>query len=219
MLAGRMRITKFGHACVRIDSGSTTLVVDPGSWTEPEAVAGASAVLVTHEHPDHLDVDRLRAADAPVFTIDAVARVIAEQAPDLVERVTTVAPGESFDAGLPVRAVGEHHAVIHPEIPRLHNSGYLVEVEGRRVFHPGDALAPPGEHVDLLLLPVHAPWSKTSEVADFARAVGAPLSVAVHDSLLNDRGLGLVQRLVGGLLGEREQEYLRVVPGEDLPLP
>jgi L-ascorbate metabolism protein UlaG (beta-lactamase superfamily) len=148
-----------------------------------------------------------------------VARQIAEQAPDVKERVTVVEPGDRLDLGVPVSVVGERHAVIHPELPRIDNSGYLLEVEGRRLFHPGDALTVPEEDVDLLFLPVHAPWSKISEVIDFGRGVGAPLSVAVHDGLLNERGHGLLQRMLGGMLGEREQEYLRVEPGQEVPAP
>jgi L-ascorbate metabolism protein UlaG (beta-lactamase superfamily) len=213
-----MRITKFGHACVRVETAGTTVVVDPGGWSERAAVDGADVVLVTHEHPDHLDVDNLRAADAPVHTIDAVARQIAEQAPDLVERVTVVTPGDVLDLGVPVTVVGAKHAVIHPELPHFDNSGYLLEVEGKRLFHPGDAFSERPEGVDLLFLPVHAPWNKVSEVIEYGRAVGAPLSVAIHDGLLNERGLGLAQRQLAGMLGEREQEYLRVEPGQDLPV-
>ena len=213
-----MRITKFGHACVRIESGSTAVVVDPGGWSEREAVDGATAVLVTHEHPDHLDPDNLRASDAPVYTIAAVAKQIAAQAPDLSERVTVVSPGDALDVGVPVTVVGEKHAVIHPELQHFDNSGYLLEAEGLRIFHPGDALTERPEGLDLLFLPVHAPWNKLSEVVDYGRAVGAPLSVAVHDGLLNERGLALVQRQLGAMLGEREQEYLRVEPGQDVPV-
>jgi L-ascorbate metabolism protein UlaG (beta-lactamase superfamily) len=214
-----MRITKFGHACVRIETGGTTLVIDPGAWTHRDAVDGAGAVLVTHEHADHLDPDNLRAADAPVYTIGAVAKQLADQAPDLTERVTVVAPGQVLDLDVPVTVVGEKHAVIHPEVTHFDNSGYLVEAEGRRVLHPGDAFTVPEGDVDLLLLPLHAPWSKTSEVVEFARAVGAPRSVAIHDGLLNETGFGVVDGLVGRLLGERQQDYLRVAPGEDVALP
>jgi L-ascorbate metabolism protein UlaG (beta-lactamase superfamily) len=213
-----MRITKFGHACVRIETGSTTLVLDPGGWSEREAVDGAGAVLVTHEHPDHLDPDNLRAADAPVYTIEAVARRIAEQAPDLTERVTVVGPGDELDLGVPVTVVGKKHAVIHPDLQHFDNSGYLLEVEGRRLFHPGDAITEHPDDVDLLFLPIHAPWNKVAEVIEYGRAVGAPLSVAIHDGLLNERGLGLAQRQLAGMLGEREQEYLRVEPGQEVPL-
>lgn len=214
-----MRITKFGHACVRVETGSTTVVVDPGGWTEREAVDGATVVLLTHEHPDHVDPDNLRATDAPINTVEAVARLLRDQAPDVAARVRVVRPGDVLDVGVPVTVVGERHAVIHPELPRFDNSGYLLEVEGRRIFHPGDALSERPDGVDLLLLPVHAPWSKVSEVVDYGRAVGAPLSVAVHDGLLNERGLALAQRQLSGMLGEREQEYLRVEPGRDITLP
>ena len=56
-----MRLTKYAHACVRVEDGGV-LVVDPGIFTDPEALAGADAVLVTHEHPDHIDVKALTAA-------------------------------------------------------------------------------------------------------------------------------------------------------------
>ena len=169
-----MRITKFGHSCVRIEHDGHTLVIDPGMFTEPEAVDGVDAVLITHEHPDHYLPDHLARTDAPIFTIDAVARRIAEDAPDIAERVTVVAPGESFDAGVPVRAVGELHAVIHPELPRFDNSGYVVTLGDQRIFHPGDALTPPDEPVDVLCVPVSAPWMKASEAVDFARARRRP---------------------------------------------
>ncbi len=210
-----MRITKFGHACVRVEHGSAVLVVDPGGWTEPEAVDGATAVLVTHEHPDHFLPDRLRAADAPVFTIEAVADRIREDAPDLVERLTVVAPDEEFDAGLPVRAVGELHAVIHPELPRFHNSGYVVTAGEETLFHPGDALTGPGRPVDVLCAPVSAPWLKASEAVDFAREVGAPRNLAIHDRVYSEAGLGIVDGHFRLLL-PASQSYVRLVDGQDL---
>ena len=68
-----MRITKFGHACIRLEHDGKVVVVDPGMFTDPEAVDGADAVVITHEHPDHYLPDHLARTDAPVFTIDAVA--------------------------------------------------------------------------------------------------------------------------------------------------
>jgi L-ascorbate metabolism protein UlaG (beta-lactamase superfamily) len=213
-----MRITKLGHACVRLEHDGQVVVVDPGGFTEPEATDGATAVLITHQHPDHLDLDRLRATDAPIYTIQAVRDQIADGDPAVAERVTVVSPGEQLDAGLPVTAVGELHAVIHPDLPRIHNSGYVVDVGGTRVYHPGDALTPPGGPVDVLFLPVHAPWSKISEVADFSRTVGAGRSVAVHDGLLNDNGLQIVGTVLRGLLDTDRHTYERVLPGHDLEL-
>ncbi len=211
-----MRIVKFGHACVRVEHDGVAVVIDPGVFTEIGALDGADAVLVTHEHADHYLPDHLRATDAPVFTIDAVAAKIREDAPEVAERVTVVAPGEDFDAGLPVRAVGELHAVIHPEFPRFYNSGYLLTAGDEKVYHPGDALTAPEEEVDLLLVPVSAPWMKASEAIDFARAVKAPRNLAIHDRVYSEAGLGIIDGHMNTFLPDAGQEYVRLADGTEL---
>jgi L-ascorbate metabolism protein UlaG (beta-lactamase superfamily) len=208
-----MRLTKFGHACVRVEHDGATVVIDPGMFTKPEAVDGATAVLITHEHPDHWTADHLARTDAPVFTIAAVA---AQLPLEVRERVTVVVPGSTHDVGLPVEVVGEKHAVIHPELPHFDNSGYLLTVGDTRVFHPGDALTVPDERVDLLLLPVSAPWLKASECIDYARTVGAPRNLALHDAVYSEAGLGIVGGHLERFLGARNQEYLRLPWGSDL---
>jgi L-ascorbate metabolism protein UlaG (beta-lactamase superfamily) len=211
-----MRITKFGHACVRLETGSHVVVLDPGAFTEPEAVDGATAVLITHEHPDHYSSEHLRRTDAPVFTIAAVASTIRDDAPEVAERVTVVEPGQQIDVGVPAHVVGEKHAVIHPEMPHFDNSGYLLEVEGERIYHPGDSLTLPPSRPDLLLLPVSAPWLKVSECIDFARDVGAPRSLAIHDKIYSEIGLKVIEGHLERMLGERDQSYVRLEPGDDL---
>jgi len=213
-----MRIIKHGHACVTIATGSHTVVIDPGAFTESAVAEGASAVLITHEHADHWTPEQLAATDAPVFTIAAVADRIADADPSLRERVTVVTPGERVVAadGLAVTVAGVKHAVIHPELPHFDNSGYLVEAEGRTVFHPGDALTTLPAAPDVLLLPVSAPWLKVSECIDYAREVGARRSVAIHDAVYSEAGLGIVDGHLGRFLAPREQEYTRLRPGQEL---
>lgn len=213
-----MRLTKFGHACVRLESGGAVVVLDPGDFTDPEAVDGADAILITHEHPDHYSADHLRRTDAVVWTIGAVADVIAADAPDIAERVRRITPGQSFEpgSGISVAAAGELHAVIHPELPRITNSGYLLRMDGLAVFHPGDALTGPGTDVDLLLLPVSAPWLKVSEAIDFARDVGAPHNLAIHDRVYSGPGLGIVDGHLDRFLSAAGQRYVRIADGADL---
>lgn len=211
-----MRITKFGHACVRIEYDGRSVVLDPGVFTDLSAVDGAGAVLVTHEHPDHYDAERLRATDAPVFTIEAVARRIREDAPDVAERLTVIGPGQTVEAGLPVRVVGELHAVIHPEFPRFDNSGYVLTCGEAKVYHPGDSLELPGEEIDVLCVPASAPWLKASEAVDFARAVKAPRNLAIHDRIYTDAGHGILEQHMNAFLPDAGQEYVRRADGEDL---
>ena len=210
-----MRITKFGHSCVRLEHDGSSVVIDPGMFTEPDALEGAGAVVITHEHPDHYVPDHLRRTDAPVFTIDAVAARIRDEAPDIAERVTVVSPGESFDPGIPAVAVGELHAVIHPDLPRFYNSGYLFTLGDTTVYHPGDSLTVPEQAVDVLCVPVCAPWMRAAEGIDFARAVGASRNLAIHDRIYSEAGLRIVDGQYGRLL-PGGSSYTRLPDGADL---
>ncbi|TQN40671.1 beta-lactamase family protein [Blastococcus colisei] len=212
-----MELTKHGHACVTLSDGDRSVVIDPGAFTDPAAFAGAGAVLITHEHPDHFEPERLRAAlDAdPALEVWTTGSVAA-RLEGLGGRVHVVGHGDAVTvAGFEVHVHGELHAEIHPDIPRVANIGFLVD---GRVFHPGDALTVPDEPVATLLLPLHAPWSRTADVIDYVRAVHADQAFAVHDGLLNDTGLGIV----GGLLGERgpgtPTPFSRLAPGDTAEL-
>lgn len=213
-----MRITKFGHACVRLEDAGRSVVVDPGVFTDREAVEGADAVLLTHEHPDHYSADHLAACQAPVYTHAALAEQITRDRPDLAERVRVVAPGEEISVGdgPAVQAVGEWHAVIHPDLPRVHNLGYVVRSGGTSVFHPGDALTPPDQEVDVLCVVVSAPWMKVSEAVDFVRTVGAPRNLAIHDSVYSEVGLGIVDGHMERLNGPLGLAYTRLAVGQEL---
>ena len=212
-----MRIIKHGHACVALVHRQARVVIDPGMFTDPDAVEDADAVLITHEHPDHWTPEMLAGTDARIFTIAAVAHRIREADPLLEGRVTVVAPGDRFEAapGMPVTVVGQKHAVIHPELPQADNSGYLVEAGDRTVFHPGDALTTLPSAPDVLLLPVSAPWLKVSECIDYAREVGAARSIGIHDAVYSEAGLGIVGGHLQRFLEPRGQEYLRLRAGED----
>ena len=212
-----MELTKQEHACVVLSEDGRRLVLDPGIFTDPSVLTGAAAVLITHEHADHFAPEPLRAAlDADPALEVWTNGSVAGQLDGLGSRVHVVGDGDAVTiAGFDVTVHGKLHAEIHPEIPRVGNVGFLI---AGALFHPGDALTVPGEPVSTLLLPVHAPWSKMSEVIDYVRAVEADQAFGVHDGLLNDAGLGLV----GGLLGERgpgtPTPYGRLSPGDSVEL-
>jgi L-ascorbate metabolism protein UlaG (beta-lactamase superfamily) len=186
-------------------------------FTEDDAVAGADAILITHEHPDHFLETRIRAAAEAnpglrIWTNQTVAGML----DGLGGRVVAVGEGDTFSAaGLDIEVHGTWHAEIHPDIPRVHNCGYLI---AGTVFHPGDALTVPDRPVPTLMLPVHAPWSRVADVIDYVRAVGAQQAYAVHDGLLNDNGL----QIYGGMLGERgpgtPTPYERLAPGDTITI-
>ncbi|MFD4603026.1 MBL fold metallo-hydrolase [Streptomyces sp. NPDC058464] len=181
-----MRITHFGHACVLVEierNGAVArLLFDPGTYSAGfEDVRGLDAVLITHEHPDHVDVGRL----GPLLGANPAARVIADPGSSrlLQEaglRHETVGEGGTLTvADVPIRVLAGDHAVIHPQLPCVHNNGYLVD---DRVLHPGDAFVLPNGPVDVLLLPTGGPWMKVSEAIDYLRAVSPRAAVPIHQA-------------------------------------
>lgn len=193
-----MELTKYNHATVVLEQDGTTLVIDPGVFT-PEAadlVRAAAGVLITHEHPDHFDVEAVRAGlDANDALVVRAPGAVVEQLGDHDGRVTAVHAGDAFEIGpFSVQAFGEEHAVIHRDIPTIANVGYLVD---GAVFHPGDAYLEPGVPVQTLLLPTSGPWTSTAAAVDYVRSVAPERAVQIHEAMLSDLGQQSTARFLG----------------------
>ena len=208
-----MRLTKLGHACVRLEKDGAVLVIDPGAFSGDDALSGASAVLITHEHFDHVVPDKLREAMAADQGLELwTTGTLAEQFADLGGRVHAVTHGDTFTAaGFDVHAYGSEHAVLHQDIPLVANTGFMVDGE---VFHPGDALTVPEDRVNTLLLPVSAPWLKLSEMVDYAREVAPQRGYAIHDALLSDIGLMVLDNFLPMTNGN----FSQLKPGSSIDL-
>lgn len=177
-----MRLQKFRHSCLLVETADARLLFDPGVFSEGfEELEGLTAVLVTHQHPDHLDRDRL----PRLLERNPQARLISDEGSGDVLRELGLDPaavtaGDVLDLGCDVQVGGGRHAEIHPDIPRISNVGYLVD---GRLWHPGDALVAPDSDVEILALPVVAPWMKIAETIDFYRSVAPRTAVPIHDAI------------------------------------
>lgn len=211
-----MRLSQWGHSCVRLAHHGTTVVIDPGTWSDVTgALDGADHLLLTHEHADHLAVgpvsEELRRHPDLQVHGPAAALSLLSAAGAPAERLHPVTPGDRLDlGGIPALVGGGVHAEIHLDVPRIANVGYLVGA----VWHPGDSLDEPPEPARVLLVPVAAPWMRIADAIDLVRAVAPELALPIHDAIYSEQGRGLADTLLGRLGGAGE--YRRTRPGEVL---
>jgi len=208
-----MDLTQFVHSCLHAEFGATTLLFDPGTFSHGfEGITGLSAILITHQHPDHADPNRLPALVAanPGAALYADPQTAAQLGGDW--RAVQVGDVLEVD-GLTIRGVGGRHAVIHPEIPVIDNISYLVGDAGHpaRLMHPGDALFVPDEDVEVLATPAAAPWMKISEAVEYLRAVAPRHAVPIHQGIIAPEARGIFY----GRLAEMCDTDFRILPEEN----
>jgi L-ascorbate metabolism protein UlaG (beta-lactamase superfamily) len=191
---GHVKITRMGHAALLIEAAETRVLIDPGVLSVDAAfdLEDLDGIVVTHQHPDHLDRERI---DALLRRNEGAALLCDPESADLLEADTWTAhthDDETFVGGLTVLGVGAQHAEIIPELPRIANTGVLVSADGEpTLFHPGDSYDHAPEGVDVLALPLTAPWTKMAETVEFVRRVSPSTLLPIHDAGVSEFGWGL----------------------------
>jgi L-ascorbate metabolism protein UlaG (beta-lactamase superfamily) len=203
-----MKLTKYEHACFTVEKDNRTIVVDPGAFSANFIVpTNVVAIVVTHEHMDHLDTAHLQAIidknpNVLIISHEAVTSVLTEFT------TKTVQPGETIRVEpFEFTFFGGEHALIHTSIPRIANIGVLID---GRIYYPGDSFIIPSVPVEILAVPTSAPWLKMGEVIDFLLAVHPHLAFSTHDALLSEHGIAVVDRLLGSAATTNNIEYKRL---------
>jgi L-ascorbate metabolism protein UlaG (beta-lactamase superfamily) len=178
-----MRVTRFGHSAVLVEAAGQRVLIDPGAFSSQDAfeVEGLDAIVVTHQHADHLDRDRVG------MLLDRNPGAVRLSDPDtatMVDGFTAHSDGDVTELGtITITGVGTTHAEILPVIPRVTNTGVLITADGEpTLFHPGDAYASAPDGVDVLAAPLSAPWTKVSETVEFVRRVNPRVVFPIHDA-------------------------------------
>jgi L-ascorbate metabolism protein UlaG (beta-lactamase superfamily) len=210
-----LKVTRIGHACQLIEIGGTRVLTDPWFTQTPtyyhgepvastvQALGPLDAVVVTHEHYDHCDLDALVDGgfdlDIPLIgpgTVGTIARDKGFRDVRVVEawEATTV-------ADLTVTATPGEHGV--------HEVTFIIQAGGRTVFFGGDTLRVPEldtlparfGHIDLAILPTNGlcvrPMNDRQVVMDAEEAaaltavlkptLAVPHHYAFHSGRLGDR--------------------------------
>lgn len=158
------KIHWLGHASFRIDD-SSVIYIDP--WKLGGATP-AGLVLVTHGHRDHLSVDDI----ARIATPETIYVCPPSCAGQLHGDVRTITPGKSLAVGEVVIDAVPSYNTDKPNHPKAAgNVGYVVEVEGQRIYHAGDTdLIPEMSDLrcDIALLPIGGTYTMNADEAALA---------------------------------------------------
>ena len=195
-----MRLRHLGHSCLLVEVADRTILIDPGSWSSDfEDLSGLDAIVVTHQHADHLDRGRFAGLvrsnpDATIATDPQSAALLADDG----LTVTSWDDGVIQVGDVSLSAHGNEHAFNHSRVPQVANVGVRVSAAGEPVlFHPGDAYdAAPGM-IDILAVPINAPWTAVRDSIDFVRRIAPRSIVPIHDGLLSPAGRGLYLQHIG----------------------
>ncbi|WP_063747594.1 MBL fold metallo-hydrolase [Mucilaginibacter paludis] len=181
-----MKITKYIHSCLVFEQDGFKLLMDPGNYTfaeglvKPEEFADVSAIIITHIHPDHLDMDHLKKiielSGAPVFTNNQVADALEKQGigAELLTEGTRNFGGMAFKA-MPVI----HMPLLDNLIPEM--TGFIIN---NTILHAVDSLDSSLyqiKNIELLILPIMAPFCNELQVAQFADTIQPKHILPVHD--------------------------------------
>jgi L-ascorbate metabolism protein UlaG (beta-lactamase superfamily) len=186
-----MRISKYIHSCLLVEEGGEKILFDPGVFSfieqrvRPETFKDVSTIILTHQHPDHVDINALKSivaeSGASVITNSEGKAALAKENID----VTVVEEGSYQTKNYTIRALtAQHEKILSPMLPQ--NTAYILN----DIFlNPGDSFASllaPLKGIQVLALPVTAPWATEIATAEFAQMIEPQMVIPVHDGYVKD---------------------------------
>ncbi len=182
-----MKITKLGHSCILIEEKGVKILTDPGNYSMAQNnIKNIDIILITHQHQDHCDISSIKT----ILSNNPQGKIITNKSVSIIlkknEIESIVVENEQFfqEKEVPIEGFGKNHAIIYTSIPVIQNIGYLIN---NKMFFPGDALIKPKKSIEILALPVYAPWMRISEAIDYAIELKPKVCIPIHDGILKNQ--------------------------------
>jgi L-ascorbate metabolism protein UlaG (beta-lactamase superfamily) len=207
-----MKITFLGHAAFLLETGGTTMLIDPfdDKVGYPVPAVQTDTVLVSHEHADHNNV--AMAAGHP--------RVIRGLA-DGESR-----PVKESVGGVAISSVPTFHDASQGK-ERGNNTVFIIDAEGLRVVHLGDLGHPLGEaairaigHPDVLMIPVGGHYTiDPAQAHAIISRLRPGIAIPMHYKTEVNAGwpIGALDEFSGAAKGARQVGHTATVEKSKIP--
>ncbi|NTV13654.1 MAG: MBL fold metallo-hydrolase [Desulfobulbaceae bacterium] len=167
---GDLVATFLGHGSLMLEFNREVIQIDPwGQAADYAFLPKADLVLITHDHPDHLDKVALNKTRQPASIV-----IISESCRQDVPDGQVMKNGEArMVAGIGIKALPAYNLLNkrgngEPYHPKGVGNGYLLTFNKTRVYIAGDTENIPEmadlKDIDYAFLPMNLPYTMTPEM-------------------------------------------------------
>lgn len=181
-----MKISKYLHSCLVFEEDGYKLLVDPGKFSfaeglvKPEQFADVRSIIITHIHPDHLDIENLRIiaqlSGANILANKQVGEKLTEA--NITFELLCNGIQQLGPFKLEVFTVA-HEPILDNTLPQM--SGFVLN---DKVLHPVDSMEDAllkYEGIELLIMVTMAPFANEIRISGFADKLKPKQILPVHD--------------------------------------
>jgi L-ascorbate metabolism protein UlaG (beta-lactamase superfamily) len=210
-----MKITKYVHSCLLVETPDRVGIIDPGNYSwesglfDVDRLERLDDIMITHEHPDHMYLPFVRLLvqkfpSAKITTTKSAAVQLRKEGIDNIG-ITSYSSVELFTAD---------HETMEPLLSVPANTGvhYLGQIT-----HPGDS-----HHFDvskdILALPITAPWGTVARAAQLGKDLKPKYVIPIHDWHYKDEARLFFYDRLADFFSTLGINFMRPIDGKTLEL-
>ena len=172
-----LQITHLGHASFRLETDNYTIYIDP--YADDDYSKKADLILITHDHFDHLDLNKIKLISTPN------TKIILSKSCETIDSIKTISNATYISAGeqtniedIKITAVPSYN-INKPYHPKdVKYVGYIIDINDTKIYHAGDTDLIPElnniKDIDILLIPIGGTYTMDEKEAATATNIIQP---------------------------------------------
>ncbi|HVV25874.1 MAG TPA: MBL fold metallo-hydrolase [Candidatus Saccharimonadales bacterium] len=208
-----MKITKYVHSCLLVETPDRLAIFDPGSMSEAaldvDGLDRLDDIFITHVHADHFSLDLVKRLHQkfPNVRITSTPEVVAQLAEASIQASDQPPAGVQF-----FDAPHESVAPLFGRPPQEIGIHYLDSLT-----HPGDSHSF-RETKQILALPVQAPWGSTIKAINLALELKPRHILPIHDWHWSDAAREQSYNMMAELFGQHDITFHKLATGQPVEI-